>query len=351
MLIVGSDDGLYRIDALQNDADAEATKLADTGRVLRLRQFDALDGLFAATTTGLVHSPDGETWTDLGVPEEKVYAVGATPDGERLFAGTRPAKVYAASVGGRGDGSGLDPDALTWTECDGFQDLPSRDSWRLPRHENLAQVKDVHVHPDAPERVVAGVEVGGVHASADGGETWAERRGEGAGSDGAASGAVHDDVHELHIVDRDTWAAATGRGLYLTRDAGTAWERLDGGVDQGYFRAAFAVHDGDEGADSAASDDWTLYAAGALANSSTWNDPDADPELFASRGGDLRRVDLPTDDETVTGLTAVDGDAVAGTHRGSVLRGRGTDDWERVASFPVPGEVTGRYTPLTWVGE
>lgn len=57
-----------------------------------------------------------------------------------------------------------------------LDDLPSREEWRLPRNENLAQVRDVHVPDQHLERVVAGVEVGGVHLSDDGGETWTERR-------------------------------------------------------------------------------------------------------------------------------------------------------------------------------
>ena len=319
MLLIGSDDGVYRLSDLAGP-DPEVTKAHDTGRVMRLRSFEGLAGAFAATETGLYHSPDGVTWTTLDVPAERVYAVAASPDGDRLYAGTRPARVYAAQTGGDID-SGTD---LTWAELDGFQNLPSRDEWRLPRHENLAQVRDVHVHPGAPERVVAGVEVGGVHVSEDGGTTWTERR---KGANG--------DVHELHLAGPTEFVAATGFGLYRTTDAGRSWTRLDEGHEQRYFRTAFSV-------------DGVVYAGGALANSSTWNDADADPELFVSRDGEtVDPVDHPRSDETVTGLTAVDGSVVAATHGGWVLR-RDSGEWTVVASFPVPGDVTGRYTPVLW---
>ena len=320
MLIVGSDDGVYRMSGIESSESSNAEKAHDTGRVKRVRAFEGIEGVFAATETGLYHSPDGGTWTDLAVPTEKVYAVGASPDGARLYAGTRPARVYVARTD-----DGVSNGDLEWRELDGFRELPSRDEWRLPRHENLAQVRDVHVHPAAPDRVVAGVEVGGVHVSDDQGTTWTERR------DG-----VDDDIHELHLVGEDEFVAATGFGLFRSTDAGRSWTRLDESYEQRYFRAAFSV-DGD------------VYAAGALASSSTWNDADADPELFVCYDGEtVEPVEHPCPGETVTGMTAIDGRVVAGTHRGTVLIQR-SGDWVVDGSFPVSDDVTGRYTPLQWI--
>jgi hypothetical protein len=327
MLLAGSDDGVYRFSDLDGSADRTAERTLASGRVMRLRTFDTLAGAFAATTTGLFHSPDGETWVDLGVPTEAVYGVGALPDG-RLYAGTRPARVYVGEFEYGADAG--EPDdvgpAVEWRECEGFQTLPSREEWRLPRHDDLAQVRDLHHDPADSDRLVAGVEVGGVHVSDDGGETWVERRGD----DGDG---VDDDVHELHVVGPGEYVAATGFGLFRTTDAGESWTRLDEGVDQRYFRTAFSL-------------DGVAYAGGALANSSTWDDPDADPELFAVRDGSVERVGLPVADETVTGMTAVDGALAVATHRGSVFV-RGDGSWERIRDLPVPGDLTGRYTPVT----
>ncbi|MFC7197351.1 hypothetical protein ACFQL4_26410 [Halosimplex aquaticum] len=47
-------------------------------------------------------------------------------------------------------------------------------------------------------------------------------------------------------------------------------------------------------------------------------------------------------------MTAVDGDLVVATHRGSVLADR-SDGWTAVGEVPVTDDFTGRYTPLTWV--
>src|SRR5699024_7818863 len=151
-----------------------------------------------------------------------------SPDSVRLYAGTHPAQLYISV-----------DDGETWIECDGLQDLPSREDWHTPRHRNEAHVRSLDTHADAPERVIAGIEVGGVHVSEDEGETWTER-----------SAGVQNDVHHVLVSDAETYIAACGDGLYRTRDAGQSWTRLDGNVDHRYFREAFAV-------------DGRLYAAAA----------------------------------------------------------------------------------------
>ncbi|WP_246989228.1 WD40/YVTN/BNR-like repeat-containing protein [Halorientalis marina] len=318
MLVAGSDDGVYRLHGVREPGDLDVWKVLNSGRVRRVRAFEGIDGVFAATETGLYHSPNGREWIDLDAPQTKVYAVGASPDGNRLYAGTRPANAYVAEWSG-----GEIDYGLAWRELDGFQDLPSRDEWRLPRHENLAQVRDVHVTSTAPDRVYVGVEVGGVHHSPDGGDTWTERR-----------NGVHDDIHELRVIGSDELVAATGFGLFHSADAGQSWTRLDEGYDQRYFRAAVAIED-------------AIYAAGALANSSTWNDDDTDPELFVTRDREtVEPVTHPRPDEMVTGMEAVDGTLFAATHHGTLLVK--DDEWTVTGSFPVPGDVTGRYTPLLW---
>ena len=299
-MYIGSDDGVYRV-------STDATeRVLPSGRVMRLDRFASVEGLFAATRTGLYRSLDGDSWTGLGVPREAVYSVGADGDG-RLYAGTRPAHLHAAET--------LDGETTAWREVESLRTVPSREAWRLPRHENLAQVRDVHVDG---ERLVVGVEVGGVHVTADG-RTWADR-------------TPDPDVHELHVVGPGTYAAATGDGLYRSTDAGRSWTRLDDALAQGYFRSVHA-HDG------------TLFAGGALSNSSTWEDDDADPALVAVRDGATDPVPIPYPDETVTGMTVDDGTLVVVTHRGHLLR-RTEDGWSTAGRVPTTGEVTGRYTPV-----
>jgi photosystem II stability/assembly factor-like uncharacterized protein len=309
MLLAGTYDGVYRTDGPRFES---AEQVLDSGRVMRVRRFDGWDGVFATTKSGLYRSTDGgDSWRNLDVPREEVYSVLGDPAGERLYAGTHPAHLYVSEDEGgeRTDGSRTSADVSdgkTWRELSGLQDLPSRDQWHTPRHRDEAHVRSLGAHPDAPERVVAGVEVGGVHVSDDRGETWTERR-----------SGVHDDVHHVLVRGPDHYVASCGGGLYRTRDAGERWVRLDDGVDHTYFREAFA-HDG------------TLFAAAAHSSPGTWSgERGADAALFESEndGDTLDAVAYPGHpEEVVLSWTADDGHVLAGTNDGGVIF-RSSGEW------------------------
>lgn len=301
-LLVGTDDGVYRTDA-ENPRFERAAQVLDCGRVMRVRRFRAVGGVFAATESGLYRSRDGgDSWTDLGVPREEVYSVLGGPRGDRLYAGTHPAHLYVST-----------DDGDSWRELVGFQDLPSRDTWHTPRHRNEAHVRSLGAHPSAPDRVVAGVEVGGVHVSDDGGETWTERR-----------GGLQDDVHHVLVTGPSEFVASCGGGLFRTRDAGASWIRLDARLDHTYFREAF-YHDG------------VLYAAAARGPPPSWSgERGADAALFESEdaGDVLTATPYPGGPEEVVLAWTVHGDRVlAGTHRGRVLA-RAADTWVEVGDVP-----------------
>jgi photosystem II stability/assembly factor-like uncharacterized protein len=318
MLLAGTYDGVFRADGPRFD---DAEQVLDADRVMRVRRFDAWDGAFAATKSGLYRTTDGgDSWSDLGgearsaseserggttreqLPREEVYSVLGDPAGERLYAGTHPAHLYVSEDAGK-----------TWRELDGFQDLPSREEWHTPRHRNEAHVRALRAHPDAPGRVIAGVEVGGVHVSDDKGETWTERK-----------QGVHDDIHHVLVIGPDEYVASTGNGLYQTRDAGENWTRLDESLDQRYFREAF-VHDD------------VLYAAAAQSSPGTWQGQDgAEAALFESTdGGDsFEALDYPgRPEEVVLAWTTHDGEVVAGTNDGRIAV-RDVDGWVETGQLP-----------------
>ena len=299
-LLIGTREGVFR------SADgtlADVEQVLDSGNTLRVRTFEAQESVFATTKTGLYRSEDdGATWENLGVPREEVFSVVVSPDGNRLYAGTHPAHLHVSS-----------DDSETWTELDGFQDLPSRDEWHTPRHRNEAHIRSLGVHPDAPERVIAGVEVGGVHISDDNGETWTER-----------SEDVQNDVHHVLVLGADEYVVSCGGGLYRTRDSGQSWTRLDDDVDHRYFREAFAA-------------DGRLYAAAARGPPGTWQGENGtDAALFESRdaGETLESVSYPgAPEEFVLAWTALDGRMVAGTNEGRVIV-RENDGWTMVGTVP-----------------
>jgi photosystem II stability/assembly factor-like uncharacterized protein len=189
----------------------------------------------------------------------------------------------------------------------------------------MARVRDLCIHPDAPTRLVAGVEPGGVHVSGDGGETWTERK-----------TGVHDDIHSLHVVADGEYLAATGRGLYRTVNAGRSWTRLDETVEQRYFRTVYQY-------------DGALYASGAcVPPSNCWETAEAAPALFrCSDGTSLDRIDSPCPDEVVVGWTTADETLIGTTHRGTILRTRG-DTFEIAGELPSAETIPGCYYNLTW---
>lgn len=325
MLIAGSDDGVYRATGVDAPRTTTAEKALDDERVYRVRQFDTVAGVFAASTSGLYHSPDGHEWARVPIPVDEAYAVSADPAGERLYLGTRPSSVFVADVG-----TGLPTDDGQWTELDSFRDLREQSDWGLERHDWISQVRSIQTHPDAPDRLVVGVEVGGIHVSEDRGETWTDRSIRG-------FEAPHtDDIHHLALADSETIIASTGSGLYRSRDVGRTWTRLDTDVSQRYFREAFA-HEG------------VVYAGAAPGPSPTW-DEGGHALLEFHDGYPLQTVTSPRPDEHAIGWCATDETVLTATHRGTILRRR-LGNWEVAGSVPTPGELRGRYLPLTWVEE
>jgi photosystem II stability/assembly factor-like uncharacterized protein len=300
-VLIGTRDGVYRAAGIPVE---DATRVLDSGNTLRVRTVPAIDGVFATTKAGLYRSEDdGRTWENLEVPREEVYSVVASPDGERLYAGTHPAHLYVSTDAGD-----------TWEELEGLQSLPSRDQWHTPRHRNEAHVRSLGVHPETPARLIAGVEVGGVHVSEDEGETWTERR------DG-----VHDDVHHVLVLGPEAYVVSTGNGLYRTRDAGQSWTRLDTDLDHRYFREAFAF-------------DGRLYAAAARSSPGTWrgeNGADAILVESTDAGETFESVPYPGHpEEVVLAWTTVDGTVLAGTHEGRLISRESDGTWTEVGQVP-----------------
>lgn len=301
LLLAGTNEGVYRTSIHQ---PGETELILDTKTVLRLKQFG--DEIYAATRSGLFRSTDrSKTWTNLHVPRTEVYSIVKSPDGSRLYAGTHPAHLYVSTNNG-----------ASWQELEGLQDLPSRDSWRLPRHRNEAHVRSLGVHPDAPKRLIAGIEVGGVHVSEDNGETWTERR------DG-----LHNDVHHVLILGAEEYIASTGGGLYRTKDAGQTWTRLDENLDHTYFREAFEA-------------DGRLYAAAARKPPPYWNGKrGTDAALFEStdEGHTFQSISYPGQPQDFilawAAIKAQKSDVLAGTRNGSILR-QTDGEWTTFGNVP-----------------
>ena len=204
---VGTDDGLLRIDVDAGAAESlgfqgtsvRAIHRGPDGRLwIGTRGDEAVSGLHVLDPAG------GETRgvaPRIGQAWSIVHAPG---DDSVLFVGTLPPALYRSEDAG-----------ATWREVESFQQVDNRHEWTFFGGPETAHVRSLSVCPDLPGVIAAGIEVGGVIVSEDGGASWEDR-----------TGPVDEDVHSVHL-----FRTAPGRlmatcqaGVFLSDDLGRTWE-------------------------------------------------------------------------------------------------------------------------------
>ncbi len=210
--------------------------------------------MLAATDRGIWRSTDGGGRWEQTL-EGNAYALALDPrDPERIYAGLgEPPALYRSEDGGG-----------TWTHLEALERIPQAASWGfpLPADRGNARVRTVLV-PWSGEEVLVGVEVGGIFASADGGETWQDR-----------SWLLDPDIHVL-VADPTQVGrlyVATGVGVYYSQDAGRSWEPRRNGLLYRYL-TGLAWVDGSPP---------TLVAAAASAPPSLWREGGPFSALYLS---------------------------------------------------------------------
>ena len=165
---------------------------------------------FAGAFHGSVHASadDGKSWEPRGngLTQQDVYSLAARRiNGRvRLFAGTEPANLFAS-----------DDLGLNWSEVASLRSVPSVPKWSFPAPPHVGHVKHINFAPDDPATLYVAVEVGGLLKSTDAGRTWQESPG------------LYEDVHRvmIHPSRPNCLYAVTGRGLYVSPDAGASWQQ------------------------------------------------------------------------------------------------------------------------------
>ncbi|HEY5012355.1 MAG TPA: hypothetical protein VIK61_06570 [Acidimicrobiia bacterium] len=241
------------------------------------------DAVVAAVSGGGVWLRAHGGWRDLGLEDAIVWTVALGGDDE-VYAGVEPAAVWRLHDGNARELNGL-------TAIDGHE------NWHSPW--GAADLSTIVVDGD---RLIVGVEIGGVAVSHDRGATW-EARNEG----------LFDDVHVVVAVD-ETLYATTGMGCFLSHDEGRHWTWASDGIDRGYTLGLARTDDGlvvgaasgpptlwDAGGPEAA-----IYHARAGVGSLLWED------VFDEFSGAVERNCLAARGELV----------VAGTTAGELLLSR-----------------------------
>jgi photosystem II stability/assembly factor-like uncharacterized protein len=163
---------------------------------------------------GLWESGDGgASWRDAALPASDVFSVAFSPADGTVYAGCEPSALYV-----RRDGE-------VWEELSALRELPSAPTWSFPPRPWTSHVRWIAPSPHEAGLILAGIELGGLMRTEDGGETWADHR----------PGAQRD-VHALawHPTERGRAYEAAGGGAAWSHDGGESWEPADEGRDRHY---------------------------------------------------------------------------------------------------------------------
>jgi hypothetical protein len=260
----------------------------------------AVDGELVLVGTqgeGVMLSRDGGgAWERIELPERDVLSVAISPADGALYAGTEPSRLFVSRDGG------------PWSELEALQEIPSRESWSFPPRPWTHHVRWIAPDPHTAERLLVGIELGGLMYSEDGGASFTDHR----------PGAKRD-THFIAwhpTADGHAYQSA-GDGAARTRDGGLSWEPEDAGRDLPYCWA-LAI-------DPADPERWFVAAA---------RGPGAAHAGQGASGGLYRWEDqawrgVPVPGESMPYALALrDGTLLAGMTDGRVLSSRdGGDSW------------------------
>ena len=242
----------------------------------------------------------GATWEQVELPEPAVFSVAISAADGALYAGTEPSRLFVSRDGG------------PWTELEALQDIPSRDRWSFPPRPWTHHVRWIAPDPHHRQRLLVGIELGGLMSSDDGGATFSDHR----------PGAKLD-AHSLAwhpLADGRAYQAA-GDGAAWSTDGGRTWQAADAGRDLHYCWA-LAV-------DPADPERW--YVSAASGPGAAHSGDRARGRLYRWRDA-WEPLPLPGDSMPYA-LAATDGELLAGMADGRILRsGDGGESWDELVA-------------------
>jgi hypothetical protein len=161
----------------------------------------------------MLSTDGGASWEDVELPERRVFSVAISGADRALYAGTEPSHLFVSRNGG------------PWTELRALQDIPSRDRWSFPPRPWTHHVRWIAPDPFDPNRLLVGIELGGVMYSGDGGASFSDHR-------PGAKRDVHSMVWHPRVAGRVYEAA--GDGAAWSHDGGLNWDDTDAGRELPY---------------------------------------------------------------------------------------------------------------------
>ncbi len=215
-LLIGMHDGVTTLSSVDGGAwtQGPVTPLEHAAAKVAAAASDPRRAYIVAYEAGVHRSDDGGlTWRQLSAyPTDHAHSVTVHPgDPDRVYVGSEPATVYRTSDGGE-----------TWEECSAFRAVPGSDEWSFHWEGRHAHVRALCLSPSDPDVVYAGIEVGGILRSRDGGSSWEHLHG------------AHPDVHKVIASPSapSTVYAATAHGPYRSDDGGDTWLDIGEGLER-----------------------------------------------------------------------------------------------------------------------
>jgi photosystem II stability/assembly factor-like uncharacterized protein len=252
-------------------------------------------------TRGGIHlSLDGgDSWQRTALPEADVFSVAISTADRALYAGTEPSRLFVSRDGER------------WEELEALQDIPSRPTWSFPPRPWTHHVRWIAPDPHRAERLLVGIELGGLMYSDDGGAKFSDHR----------PGAKRD-THMLawHPTREGFAYQAAGDGAAVSHDGGLTWQAADRARDLPYCWALAP--------DPSNPESW--YVSAASGPRAAHSGPTARGRLYRWDGA-WQPLPLPGESMPYA-LAAVSDALLVGTADGRILQsGDNGETWKALA--------------------
>ena len=232
LIYVGMHDGVCTVsssDGGKTWRQGPVTPLPHAAARLAVSPVNPQRAWLAAYEAGVYRTDDGGiSWVHIdSYPSDYAHSVLSHPsEADGVLVGSEPAALFQSRDGG-----------ASWGECSGFRAVPESSQWGFHAPTRDSHVRDLVVSPGDAELLYAGIEVGGVVRSQDGGANWKQLPG------------LDEDIHCLHLgtdAQRRVYAA-TASAPYRSSDGGESWEKINDGLARRYtLHIAAAPDDADQ---------------------------------------------------------------------------------------------------------
>ena len=228
-IYVGTHDGVCAVVSHDGGDSWElgpVTFLPHAAARLSASRVNPLLAYLAAYEAGVYRTADGGlSWQKLeSYPTPYAHSVLAHPtEGDSVLVGSEPATVFRSWDGGD-----------TWEELEGFQAIPEASEWGFHSPTRDSHVRDLRVAVGNANLLFAGIEVGGMVCSQDGGGSWRQLPG------------LDPDIHCINLAEGMPGRVyvATASTPYRSDDGGSRWEMINNGIDRRYTLHIASAPDG-----------------------------------------------------------------------------------------------------------